>query len=90
MWCGSSDHSVVTCPRRQKAIDKGVARSLALPSLSLPLAYVMSKKKDTVSSMIVTSTLFLKSKPIFVLCFIWVLPIHLYPLDYIVIELGKR
>ena len=31
MWCRSHNHSIGTCLRRQKTIEKGVIRSLALP-----------------------------------------------------------
>ena len=29
MWCDSSDHLIVACPRRLKAIEKGAVRPLA-------------------------------------------------------------
>ena len=63
------EHWIATCPRRQKVIEKGVARLVPLPCQgpSKPpisgQAYVMSKKEATVSSTTVTGTLLLNSKP---------------------------
>ena len=59
------------CPRRQKAIEKGVARTLALtlqghlaPKLvAAGQAYMMSKKESTAFSIVVVITHFLNSKP---------------------------
>ena len=31
MWCGIPNHSIVTCPRRQRAVDKGVVRPIQPP-----------------------------------------------------------
>ena len=31
MWCGSPEHLLIACPRRLKAVDKGVAKPLAPP-----------------------------------------------------------
>jgi len=58
MWCGTLDHSIATCLRRQKAKEKEVTRPLAPPHWgTLPpkpviigWAYVMSKKEDDMES----------------------------------------
>ena len=36
MWCGSCDHSIATYPKRQKVIEKGVVRPLALSCQGTP------------------------------------------------------
>jgi len=71
MWCGSTEHLITACPRRMKAVDKGIAKILAPPHQEAPSlrpaaggrAYVMSKKEATTSGTVVTRTLFLNSKP---------------------------
>ena len=71
MWCGSPDHSIASCRRRRKAVEKGVAKPVPLQRQeNLPLKpptagrdYIMSKKEAIVSSTVVTGTLFLNSKP---------------------------
>jgi len=75
MWCGSHDHSTITYPRRQKAIEKGVVRTVPPPRqgnmpLKLPRArraHIMSKKKAIVTDTVVTGTFFLNSKSFCVL-----------------------
>ena len=75
MWCGSPDHLVATCPTRQKALEKRVARpappprqgSQPLKSPTAGRAYIISKKEAAISGTVVTGTLFLNSTPFCVL-----------------------
>jgi len=69
----SPDHSIATFPRR--AVEKGVARPIPPPrQRNLPSkpstarrAYIMSKKEAIISGTVVTGTLFLNSKPFYIL-----------------------
>jgi len=75
MWCRSPEHLITACPRRLKAVDKGLAKSLAPPHQGSPpprpaavgRAHVMSKKEATTSGMVVIGNFFLNSKPFCVL-----------------------
>ena len=75
MWCDSPEHVIAAYPLRLRDIDKGAIKLLALacqgplpPSLAaVGSAYVMNKKEAAASSIVVTRTLFLNSKPFCVL-----------------------
>jgi len=75
MQCGSPEHLIAACPQKLKAVDKGVAKSLAPPRQEAPppssavvrRAYIMSKKKASTFGMVVIGTLLLISKPFYVL-----------------------
>ena len=70
LWCGNTKHRVSTCPKRLSVIEKGVVKPSGLPRQvpapqkppAVGRAYIMSKKKASNSTTVVTRTLFLSSK----------------------------
>jgi len=74
-WCGSTEHAIIACPKRLRAVEKGAAKPLA-PPRQMPApqrpptvgrAYIMSRKEASNSGTVVTVTLFLNSTPFSVL-----------------------
>jgi len=75
LWCGSTEHTVATYPKRLSVVEKGVVKSSSPPhQVQAPekpfivgRAYITSKKEASNSGTVVTGTLFLNSKPFSVL-----------------------